>query len=221
MVTFDTSLDFAPIEVANTDPILPEDRFIFELIGLERSEPDQWRKEGGVKWTFLTFNADGSPFMFKEEQYQLFRTIGLDKKGRPNINQGTQGYDWACALAGKELSVGEKPRVADLLHKRMSAMVVWEKQRSDPTKKTIKLASLRHVPTGSAPAVAAQVSADPSIADVDRALLITTVDKLIKRAEKLGTAKHLDWLTYKPDQMTVEDLDTLKQHIALDIENSD
>lgn len=191
MVYFDTTLEAPRIEEQQSTPILPEDRFIFELIGFERSAPDQWRKEGGIKWTFLVFNADGSPFMFQNEQYEMWRTTGLTRDGKPNFNLGTYANDWASALLGRDLGVDANFSISDLHRKRMSAMVVWENQKSDPKKKTIKLASLRHVPVqdanGTAPAAPskASVSADASDEDIDRALAITKIQKSLKTLKRL------------------------------------
>ena len=187
---FDTSLDPAPVTEQDTTPVLPEERHIFELVGFERSEPDQWRKEGGIKWTFLVYDQDGRPFEFQDEQYTFWRTTGLTRDGKPNFNVGTYANEWASALLGRELGVEANFSISELRGKRMSAMVVWEPQRSDPKRKTVKLASLRHVPlvpvgntNGAAPK--AQVSADPTSDDVDRALLISKLEKKVARAQKL------------------------------------
>lgn len=187
MTYFDATLETPPITEQNNDPILPEERHVFELIGFERSQPDQWRKDGGIKWTFLVFQEDGrTPFVFQDEQYQFFRTTGIDKQGRPVFSVGTYANEWASALLGRQLGVDSHFEISELRNKRMSAMVVWEKQRSDPTKKTIKLASLRHVPTGGRAAAAsrAQVEADATVEDVDRALWLSKFEKKLERARK-------------------------------------
>lgn len=188
MTYFDNTLTLDPITEQNFDPAIPEDRHVFELIGFERSEPDKWRKEGGIKWTFLVYKDDGrTPYFFNDEHYPFFRTTGIDKQGKPVFSVGTQANDWASALLGRPLGVDAHFEIGELRKKRMSAMVVWEKQRTDPTKKTIKLASLRHVPTGqqsAAPQTRAQVSADPTSEDVDRALAVAKFEKKLERARK-------------------------------------
>jgi len=189
MAFFDATLDFAPVSIQGNDPILPEDRFVFELIGLERSEPDQWRKNGGIRWTWRVFQDDGrTPFVFQEEQYQFFRTTGIDAKGNPSMSVGTYAYEWASAMLGRELSLDERLNPSELRGARMSAMVVWEKQKTDPTRKTIKLASLRHVQkTGnSAPKPSpTQVSADPTDDEIDRATVVTELQRRASRLKKL------------------------------------
>lgn len=193
MTYFDQTLTIDRIEEQQSTPVLPEERFIFELIGFEKSAPDQWRSEGGIKWTFLVYDEDGHPFEFQDEQYQFFRTTGLTRNGRPNFNIGTYANTWASALLGRDLGVDADFSIGDLHRKRMSAMVVWENQKSDPKKKTIKLASLRHVPVassnGTAQASKAQVSADPSDEDIDRALSVSKFEKKLERARKKGLPK--------------------------------
>jgi hypothetical protein len=186
---FDTSLDFAPVSEQGTDPILPEDRFVFELVGLERSEPDQYRKNGGVKWTWRVFQEDGrTPFVFQDEQYLLWRTTNVDAKGKPIMNIGTQAHDWASAMLGRTLGIDEQLNPSELRGARMSAHVVWEKQKTDSKKKTVKLASLRHVQkTGNAAAPQqsrAQVEANATADDVDRALMISKFEKKLERARR-------------------------------------
>lgn len=185
MAFFDQDLTFAPVAERNTDPILPEERFVFELIGLERSEPDQWRKSGGIKWTFRVLYENGAPFIFQDEPYDLWRTTGVNANGTPLMNIGTQANDWASALLGRQLGVDDTLRVSDLRGKRMSAMVVWRPKKTDPKSKTIDLASLRHVANAPQKPAPGQVSADPTADDVDRALVVTKLQKQVARLKKL------------------------------------
>lgn len=188
MTYFDTTLEFAPIAEQQSTPVLPEERFIFELIGFERSQPDQFRKDGGIKWTWLVWTMDGQRFIFNDEHYQFFRTTGLTRDGKPNFNIGTYANEWASAMLGRELGVDANFQISELRGKKMSAMVVWESQKADPKKKTIKLASLRHVPVGEsmaeAPKSRAQVEADATVDDVDRALALSKFEKKLARARK-------------------------------------
>jgi hypothetical protein len=188
-VYFDTSLEAGPVEEQQSTPVLPEERHVFELVGFERSEPDQWRKEGGVKWSWRVFEADGkTPFVFQDEQYVLWRTTGLTRDGKPNFNIGTYANEWASAMLGRDLGTDAKFSVSELRGKRMSAMVVWEPQRSDPKKKTIKLASLRHVPVAPLSMDDAAgpigVPADASIDEIDRRTALVKLDRRIARAVK-------------------------------------
>ena len=189
MTYFDATLEAAPVAEMDYTPVLPEERHVFELIGFERSEPDQWRKDGGVKWSWRVFEADGvKPFVFQDEQYIFFRTTGLTRDGRPSFNVGTYANEWASAMLGRPLGTDADFKISELRGKRMSAMVVWEPQKTDPKKKTIKLASLRHVPVGGSSAPkkdVTTVSDDPTGDDVDRALAVTGLQKSIARLKKL------------------------------------
>ncbi len=193
MSYFDSSLESDRIVEQQGDPVLPEERHVFELVGFERSEPDQFRKEGGVKWTWRVFEEDGrTPFVFQDEQYQFFRTTNIDKDThKPLFNVGTYANDWASAMLGRPLGVDARFSVSELRGKRMSAMVVWKPQKDNPKKKSVQLASLRHVFTGpdtaaAAPtrALAGQVTADATDDDIDRALMIAKFEKKLERAKK-------------------------------------
>lgn len=195
MTYFDATLEAGPIREQDTTPVLQEERYVFELVGFERSEPDQWRKEGGIRWTWRVFEADGkTPFVFQDEQYLFHRTTGLTRDGKPNMNVGTYANEWAAAMLGRDLGTDAKFSVSELRGKRMSAMVVWEPQRSDPKKKTIKLASLRHVPVSAQPATTtpsraqdeATAAADKAIDDMERAAILADLATAIKTARKFG-----------------------------------
>lgn len=191
MAVFDPTLDGAPVQEGNLDPILPEERFVLELIGFERSGPDQFRKNGGIKWTFAVYDMDGHPFEFQDEPYELWRTTNTNANGQPLFNLGTQAHEWASALLGRQLGVDEKFSVSELRNKKMSAMVVWRNKKPPAKGKTFDLASLRHVPVapmGTAPARPAptQVSADATSEDVDRAAIIDELRKAVRSLKKLN-----------------------------------
>jgi hypothetical protein len=200
MTYFDATLEAEPVSEQNTDPILPEDRFVFELIGFERSGPDQYHKNGGIKWTFLVFQEDGrTPFVFQDEQYQLWRTTNVNAAGKPLFTMGTQAHEWAQALLGRTLGPDDHFNISELRGKRMSSMVVWMPKRTKPNEKAATLASLRHVPASqdvAAPAARARVeeeAADAAInamnqeandADPDRVFALKKFDRKLAAAKK-------------------------------------
>lgn len=189
---FDTSLELDPITEQQFTPVLPEERHVFELIGFERSEPDQYRKEGGIKWTFRVFEEDGrTPFVFNDEQYLFFRTTNIDKKTRkPLFTVGYSANDWASALLGRTLGVDAQFSVSELRGKRMSAHVTWKRQAKDKTKWSVELGSFRHVPVAplQSPVSSAPASVAPESDDVDRKLIISKIEKGIARLKKLDAA---------------------------------
>jgi hypothetical protein len=191
MTYFDTSLELDPITEQQSTPVLPEERHVFELVGFERSEPDQWRKEGGIKWTFRVFEEDGrTPFVFNDEQYLFYRTTNVDKKTlKPLFTVGYSANDWASALLGRTLAADAHFSVTELRNKRMSAMVTWKRQVKDKTKWSVELASLRHVPVAPLTASAAGVSksavpADADTDEIDRKLAISKFERKLERARK-------------------------------------
>lgn len=225
MTVFDTTLDAAPIQ-ENLDPILPEERFILELIGFERSGPDQYRKDGGFKLTFAVYNMDGTPFEFKDEPYELWRTIDKDRNGRPLFNMNTQSHAWACALLGRQLGTDDSFSVSELRNKRMSAMVVWRNKRPPAQGKTFDLASLRHVPVAAVGAPAprrdpTQVTADATTEDIDRASLFADLQKAVKTLKKFnaeaGAAAATAVSESNPDTADVDDLRRLLSDIQASI----
>ena len=232
MSYFDATLDAEPVAEQKSDPILPEERHVFELVGFERSDPDQWRKEGGIKWTWRVFQEDGrTPFVFQDEQFLLYRTTNIDRKTlKPLFTEGTFANAWASALLGRSLGVDAHFQISELRGKRFSAMVVWENQRADPKKKSIKLASLRHIPVvvngvaSAAPApVTAQVGPDPSEDDVDRALLVTALTKSIARLTKLDAASGQNAakaLADSPSNARLDDLTTLHEQVKAAIQTA-
>ncbi len=209
MTYFDDSLDFAPVTEQNSDPILPEDRFVFELIGMEKSEPDEWRKNGGVKWTFLVSYPDGRPFIFNDKQYEFWRNTGLNAKGQPVMTAGTNAHEWASALLGRELAVDETLKVRELRGKKMQAMVVWERQRNNPNKKSVKLASLKHVPATSSATPQSNVNVD-GLRDLLR--------KKVRQAEVLQSPQHLTWLSLNIDTMDADDCNEFIRTVQADLD---
>jgi hypothetical protein len=214
MSYFDATLEAAPVAEQQTTPILPEDRFIFELVGFERADPDQWNKDGSIRWTFRVFDMDGHVFEFKDEPYDFYRKTGLTRDKRPNFNVGTMANDWAGALLGRDLGVDADFSVSELRGKKMSAMVVWERQKTDKTKWSVKLASLRHVPvapigTATRPAPT-QVSANPSDEDVDRATVVTDIKQAIKSLKKLDPSRGAEAQQAFLDSDDAADADALR-----------
>lgn len=215
---FDQSLDFEPVAEQNTDPILPEERFTFELVGLERSEPDQYRKQGGIKWTFAVSYPNGEPFIFQNEQYTLWRTTGVNANGRPLMNLGTQAHEWASALMGRTLGVDETLKVSQLRGKKMSAMVVWRPKKTKPKEKTADLASLRHIPTGEPEAQQAARPSATAAASVNVDGLRDLLRRKVRQAEVLQSPEHLTWIALNIDAMDADDCNEFIKSVQADID---
>lgn len=220
---------------AASTPIVPQDRFIFECLSIGEqppyAPPGEQPKAGarpGIKWTFgLYFAATGERFQFQDEPYEFFQSTTA------NMQRGARAREYAEALLGRELAEGEQVNPNDLIGKRAQGMVIHELSRNDKTKKVAKLVApepLREA-VAAAPRAqarggtavmerpsAASVSADATDSDIDRAMLISAVEKKIKQAERLQTRKHLDWLAMDLSSMDTDELEAIKASVQADID---
>lgn len=230
MALFETATNAA------STPIVPQDRFIFECIAIGEqppyAPPGEQPKPGarpGIKWEFgLYFANSGEPFYFQDEKYVFYQSTTA------NMQRGARAREYVEALIGRELAEGEDVNPNDLIGKKAQGMVIWELSRNDKTKKVAKLvapeplrekvaAAPSRAKANGATAVmerpsAASVSADASTEDVDRALLIASVEKKIKQAEKLQTKKHLDWLAMDLSMLDADELEAIKASVQADID---
>lgn len=230
MGLFDTATN-----AASTPPV-PQDRFIAECLSIAEqppyAPPGEQPKQGarpGIKWVFaLYFATNGQRFHFQDEPYEFFQTT------TSNMQRGARAREYAEALLGREIGEGEQINPNDLIGKKMQGIVMHELSRNDKTKKVAKLvapepyreavvAASRAQAAGGTAVMerpsAASVSADATVADVDRALLISSVEKKIKQAEKLQTAKHLDWLAMDLASFDTDELESIKAAVQADIDS--
>lgn len=111
---------------------------------------------------------------------------------------------------------GEPPSEDDLLGKRCLAFITHEtpttgKSAGKKREKIVEGSLKKFVGPSKkiAPDVrpsSTQVSADPSEDEIDRALLVSKLQKQIARAVKLGTPSHLEWNAYTDDDFAGADL---------------
>lgn len=176
---------------ATQTPIVPQDRFVAECVRLEEAPPyaapGEQPKPGarpGIRWILALYSATtGDQFYFQDEPYEFFQTTTA------NMQRGARAREFAEAFLGREIGEGEKLSPDMLLGKRCVGMVIHELSR-DKTKKNAKLVAVepfKNVATAPKPAPT-QVSADPQIADVDRALIVTDLHKSVSRLMKLDAA---------------------------------
>lgn len=168
--------------------IVPEARYTLELIGMEKAPPSDFNPEAGprVKWIFAIYTAAGERFEFNGGPYEFYRHTSKKNSPRAHARQ------YAEALLGRPLQEGETPPIREMMGCRMSALISYDDNPNDPSRQTLKMTSLKHVPVASkakaAPAPApTQVTADAVVEDVDRALAITVLGKQVARTEKLKT----------------------------------
>ena len=111
----------------------------------------------------------------------------------PDVTIGSKPHEWIAALTGITLEDGQEPPESDdLINKRMIAYLTHLAPKKGPNagklKERIAQGSAKpfKLPGQKAKPAVAQVSADPSEDDVDRALLISKLGKQVAKLTKLN-----------------------------------
>lgn len=229
MGLFDTATNAA------STPVVPQDRYIFECLYIGEqppyAPPGEQPKPGarpGIKWTFaLYFASNGERFYFQEDPYEFFQSTTA------NMQRGARAREYAEALLGRDIGEGEEINPEHLIGKRAQGMVIWELSRNDKTKKVAKLvapepirqtvAAQSRTANGTSTAVmerpsATQVSADASDEDIDRAFMVSKVERKIAQSVKLQTKKHLEWNALDLSQADSEQLQMILNNVQADID---
>lgn len=196
--------------------LLTSGEYVFTLWNLTL-ETGQWGDQ--IKWVWLVSPvADPDNYILRgegpnaqEKELWQFTKIGLPK--------GSRAREWAEALMGRELKLGEEPEDTDLLRHRMIAYLVHKPKKTDPSIKQEAIAE------GSAkPFLAAEtttprgVSSEPTTAEIDAALaasdaLRAKVKKLIRNAELDETPGHEKWATLDLGNLADGDVEALGREI--------
>ncbi len=195
VMTIDDEIQLQPA-TSGDGAIVPEGRYTLHLVGLEKAPPSTFKPEDGprVKWIFhlyaeLVDNMErGAQFYFDNKPYEFWRTTSTKNSPRAFARK------FAEALSGRKLEDKEIPRLHALLDAKMSAMIGYDDDPDDPSRKLLSMTGLRHV---SPPATAAAPTADPKATngiawptidgaeDVDRALMVSKIRKSYERLEAL------------------------------------
>lgn len=222
---------------AASTPIVPQDRFVVECLNLEEAPPYAPPGEApkadakpGIRWILALYSPHtGARFTFQDEPYEFFQTT------TSNMSRGARAREYAEAFLGREIAEGERLSPTMLLGKKCQGMIVHEFARNDKSKKNAKLVGVEpyretvaaaapsRSANGAATAVmerpsVASVSADPTTEEIDRALLISSVEKKVRQAEVLQTKKHLDWLAMDLATFGNDELEAIKSAIQADID---
>lgn len=185
-MTIDDEIQLMPATTGD-GAIVPEARYTLELVRCEKAPPSTFKPEAGpqIKWVFNLYDASGELFYFQNEPYEFFRHTSRANSPRAYARQ------YAEALLGRKLGDQEVPSLVSLYGLRMSALISYEPSSSDASREVLKLGSLKHIPIAPAQTPVkqpTQVSAEPSDEDVDRALLVTKLQKSVARLKKLDSA---------------------------------
>lgn len=185
---------FFPAATSEDSHIVPEGRWTLELLRIEDAPPSTYKPEDGrrFKWVFaLTDGPDVAPgqrFEFNGEPYEFFRFT--TRKNSPRANARI----YAEALMGQKFADGYVPTVRDMIGRRMSGVVAYQDSSFTPGQEVCTLISLRPVektPPVTRPAAAravTQISADATDADVDRALVVSSLQKSVENLLRLDPA---------------------------------
>lgn len=218
MIEDDIRLDPA---TSGEGSIVPEGRYVLHLIRMEKAPPSDFNPEAGdrIKWVFHLYDQQGQQFYFQNEPYEFFRTTSRKNSPRAFARQYTEG------LLGRRLSDGEVPPLRSLVGKKMSGLISYGPSDVDPTKEVLKLTSLKSVmdqaPAPSAPSpkpAPGQVSADPTDDEIDRALVVSKIQKSLKRLKALDAEagaqaqKAVD--DSDMDESLLDDLNALAEQIS-------
>lgn len=196
--------------------LTPVGEYVFTLWDLTL-ETGQWGDQ--IKWIWLispvndpdTYICRGEGAFEKERELWQFTKIGLPK--------GSRAREWAEALMGRELRLGEEPDDTDLMRHRMIAYLVHKPKKSDPAVKqeSISEGSARPftVAQPKRSAGAGSVSANASSEEIDAELAKS--DALRKRVKKLMVNASLSevegrWSNLEPHEfaaMSDSDVDAL------------
>ena len=199
---------FAPA-TDQADIELPEPgRYIAKCVAIEDA-PDKGFG-AGVKWVFKLIDP-GSGITIQSRNggdYELWQftstKLGPKSKARPIIE----------ALQGKPLANGEVPDSRKLLGRSMVTLVIHEKREDGSDK-----ASVTSCKPFSEQAAGGAVAAPRTASSVNGSGgLLAQARQAVRKAEILGTPKHLDWLALDLDGMTDADLYQTIQEINEDIQ---
>ena len=193
---------------------LPEPgRYVVKCVAIENA-PDKGFGPG-VKWVFhLIDPASGvTTQSVQGGDYELWQftsvKMGPKARARPIIE----------ALLGRPLELREVPDPRHLVGRSMLAMVIHEK-RDDGSDKATVTSCKPYTEAGAAAVSPTGAVAPPRAAPRANGTggLRDMVTSAIRKAEILGTPKHLDWLALSLDGMSDSDLYQALEEINADIQ---
>jgi hypothetical protein len=180
MVTFGSVLE------KKAYALIEQGEYVLTLSELEESE-GQYGDRVVWKWLVAPLN-DYTAYFCRDDGQEKTLWAFTD----PDIVMGSLAHQFAEALTGRKLGKDSAPPTEDeLVGHRLIAYITHE------TPKTGKSAGIKRekIVDGSIKPfrepgrkAATQVTADPSDEDVDRALLVTKLEKQVARLEKLDKA---------------------------------
>lgn len=203
MPTFSPATDQSDIE-------LPEPgKYILTLLDLTDAPAKQFGP--GLKWTYKMVDPESGVTIQSRDggDYELwqFTSVKLSPKSRAR--------PFVESLLGRPLDTAnrEQPDVRQLIGRSMLGIVIHERREDGSDKAVVTSCKPYVAPATSAVAAPHRTPPPPATEDALKA----AVKAAIRKAEILGSGKHLDWLAYEPDGMTQADLEQLLAAVQHDI----
>lgn len=211
-MTMTDDIVFAPATSMDS-AIVPEQRWTLELIAIEKAPPSTFSDDNSprAKWIFALYDDKGERFYFNGEPYLFHRHTSLKNSPRAFARIYSE------ALLDRRLEDGDVPTKAELIGKRMSGQVIYEPGTIDPNQQVLKLVSLRPVTTAPKTAPALAVAQVAPSGDVDRDLLISSIEKQIVKLAKLDSKKAKSWQARPLDDLSNDELSDIKAAIGANL----
>lgn len=208
-----------PVQRKKIYPLQEKGEYVFTLLDLTF-------EQGGTYGDSLLWKWMISPI--SDPTNYIPRDDGLEKTiheyTTPDVILGSKPHEWIGALTGNVLEDGQDPPDSDdLVGQRMVAYLAHIAPKQGPNAGNLKerisqgTAKRFNLP-GQKPAAKAapvtQVSADPTEEDLDRALIVSKLQKKIARAVKLDTPSSDGWSKFSSEDFADADMAVLEKFLA-------
>jgi len=201
----------------NQSGFLPDEgKYTVECLRIEEAPDNGFGV--GVRWILALYEGSDRVKNDSGFDYEFWQTTS------PNMGPKARARQYVEAFLGRPLDEGERINPNDLPGKKCTGMIIHEDSKTKVGVQNAKLVSVK--PLASAPKPAprpapTQVAADASEADIDRALVVTQLQKRAARLKKLDDAAGQAALeaVAQSDLSTapIEDLQSLSDAIAAQI----
>lgn len=166
----------------NQTGFLPDEgKYTVECLRIEEAPDNGFGV--GVRWILALYENNERVLQGNGEPLEFWQTTS------PNMGPKARARAYVEAFLGRPLGEGERINPDDLPGKKCSGMVIHEESKTKVGVQNAKLVSVKAL-TASAPARPSrpnptQVSANATLEDVDRALIMTQLQKRAAQLKKL------------------------------------
>lgn len=213
-----------PVQKERVYPLVEKGEYVATLLDLTFEEGGNYGDSLLWKW-LIAPREDPTAYIARDDGNE--KTI--HEYTTPDVILGSKPHEWIAALTGIVLEDGQQPPDSDdLVGKRMLVYLTHLAPKKGPNagKLRERLADGSAKKWGGPPKTVArnrpaepapdQVSADPSSDDIDRALLVTKLQKQVQQAVRLGTPTGPTMAeAMTPDAIADATTDALQQASAL------